>query len=131
MKFFYIWFGLVTTFLLAAAAPALLPFTLPAPWIGILLAILVLSVSMVPLLYGQVYFREATPGVSRESSTGGDGIDVGEEIHPLLASSEELGRTEDIGTRSLTWTQCLQVDFGTKLCCILCGISLVARDASI
>ncbi|CAM9918055.1 unnamed protein product [Scytosiphon promiscuus] len=124
MKFFYIWFGSVTSYLLAAAAPALLPFALPAPWTGIFLAILVLSVSAVPLLYGQVYFREATVGGPRESSTDGDGSDIGEEIRPLLRSSEWLGSMEGIGTRNLTWMQCLQVDFGPTMwyiCCVIFG----------
>lgn len=125
IKFFYIWFGLVTTFLLAAIAPALLPFALPAPWTGIVLAILVLSVCTVPLLYGQIYLREATLGVSRESSTGGDGIDIGDEIYPLLGSSEGLGGIEGIDARNLTWMQCLQVTFGPELWCMRFVISVL------
>lgn len=127
MKPFYIWFAAVTLFLVAAVTP--LPFELPTPWTGIVLAILVLSVSALPFAYGRVYIGSDMLGVSREPSmdgdesaalmrgVGGDGEgtagrfrldedDVfGRESHPLLESTE--GGV--VGSRSLTWKQCLQV----------------------
>ena len=127
MKPFYIWFAAVTLFLVAAVTP--LPFELPTPWTGIVLAILVLSVSALPFAYGRVYIGSDMLRVSREPSmdgdesaalmrgVGGDGEgtagrfrldedDVfGRESHPLLGSTE--GGV--LGSRSLTWKQCLQV----------------------
>lgn len=128
MKPFYIWFTAVTLFLVLAVTP--LPFALPVPWTGIVLAALVLSVSALPFVYGRVYVVSDTLRVSRESSVdvddsgaqvpgvGDDGEGAagrfrldedgvfGRESYPLLGSAEGVGA---LGSRSLTWRECLQV----------------------
>lgn len=142
MKPFYLWFAAVTLFLVAAVTP--LPFELPVPWTGIVLAILVLSVSALPFVYGRVYIVSDLLRVSREPSIDGDdsgallrgvgddgegtagrfrldeGDVFGRESYPLLGSTEGVG---SIGSRNLTWKQCLQVYFTLGLeqycCCTL------------
>lgn len=128
MEPFYIWFAAVVLFLVAAVTP--LPFALPVPWTGIVLAVLVLSVSALPFVYGHVYIVSDMLGVSREPSIDGDdggahtrgvGDDgeamagrsrldeedlVGCETYPLLGPTEGVGSLQN---RSLTWRQCLQV----------------------
>lgn len=132
MKPFYIWFTVVTLFLVAAVTP--FPFALPIPWTGIVLAVLVLSVSALPFVYGRVYIVSDTLRASREPSMDGDDSgahthlrsvgDGGEgavdrlrldeedifarESFPLLGPTEGMG---SLGSSSLTWKQCLQVRF--------------------
>lgn len=127
MKPFYNWFAAVVVFVIAAVSP--LPFALPVPWTGILLAVLVLSVCALPYLYGCVYIRLAVLAVSREPSfdefgseadargvsdvgqgvacelTMGEDNLFGREIHPLLGSAGDA----ELSRCSLTWKQCLQV----------------------
>lgn len=128
MKPFYVWFAAVTLFLVAAVMPV--PFELPVPWTGVVLAVLVLSVSALPCAYGRVYIAPDALGFSGEHSEDGDdsgthlrgiGDDgegtagrfrleeegvFGRESYPLLGSTEGV---ESPGSRSLTWRQCLQV----------------------
>lgn len=154
MKPFYIWFAAVTLFLVAAVTP--LPFSLPTPWTGIVLAVLVLSVSALPFAYGRVYIVSDMLEVSRESSIDGDdsaaliggvgdngegtagsfrldedGV-FGRESYPLLGSTEG----EVLGSRSLTWKQCLQdvrfwVLFLSFLCSAGSGLVVINNIASL
>lgn len=138
---FYIWFAVLTLFLIASLAAVLLPSGLPVPWSGLLLVILVFSVSALPMLYGRVYIRDAMLGFSRESSrsidNGGDphsadniggGIAgdlrleedlFGGEVFPLLGSRDDEGAAHnaDIENNSLTWKQCLRVSLTTHQVC--------------
>lgn len=136
---FYVWFAVVTLFLMAVDAADFFPVAAPVPWTGILLLLVVLSVSGLPLLYGRVYVRDAMLGFSRESSTQSSGSegearatsDVGDtftsdfrleedlfggEVFPLLGSRHalEAGRNSDIEGRSLTWKECLRVSGAAK-----------------
>eukprot|EP00752_Nemacystus_decipiens_P011283 g10026.t1 len=154
MKPFYVWFAAVTLFLVAAVTP--LPFDLPTPWTGIVLAILVLLVAALPFAYGHVYVVSDMLGVSREPSFDGDdsasllrgvgdgGDDTarrfgpdeddvfGQESYPLLgATGGELA-----GSRSLTWKQCLQevrfwVLFSSFLCSAGSGLVVINNVASL
>lgn len=147
---FYIWFAGVTLFLMASVAAVFFPFTLPVPWAGILLVIVVLSASALPLLYGRVYIRGKVFEHSRESSTSssfcvepdpriaGDATDsvsadspleedlFGGELFPLLGSTDALGagRNADIESCSLTWEECLRVRGAAKV--VLRPVALTA-----
>ncbi len=136
MRPFYLWFTAVTVFLVASVAPV--PFPIPVPWAGVVLAALVLSVSALPFAYGRVYLTTATLGVSREASTDGDGGEAigvsdhaggissgfrlqedlfGREEHPLLGQPDGVGSGSgftELGPDSLTWKQCLRVSFAGK-----------------
>lgn len=136
MKPFYTWLGSVTAFLLLAATPALLPFTLPVPWTGLALLLLVSTVGAVPFFYGSVYIRgsplllsrgpsmDSDGGMEREERRGSDLAPCefrleddlfGREHHPLLGGADNgngthasLGRVTDSGY-GYTWKECLQV----------------------
>lgn len=134
---FYGWFVVLTLFLIAAVAAGLFPVGLPVPLSGLLLFVLVVSVSALPMLYGRVYIRDAMLGFSRESSRSsgsegdthsaasvGGGIAggfrleedlFGGEAFPLLGSRDDLKavRNADIENGSLTWKQCLRVSLAT------------------
>ncbi|CAM9554235.1 unnamed protein product, partial [Laminaria digitata] len=146
---FYVWFAVVTLFLMASVAVVFFPFALPVPWTGIFLVIVVLSVSGLPLLYGRVYVRGNVFGHSRDSSStstnfgvepdprnAGDATDsvtadlpleedlFGGELFPLLGSTDGLGagRNADIESCSLTWEQCLRDKrFWVLFVSFLCG----------
>ena len=130
MRPFYLWFAGVTAFLIASVAPV--PFSVPAPWAGVLLAALVLSVSALPVAYGRVYLTTATLGHSRQASTdceGGEALGVGDvaegiasgfrleedlfgrEAYPLLGPNGVAERVPG----SLTWKECLRVSFAAKV----------------
>lgn len=117
---FYVWFAVVTLFLIVAAATEFMPFSLPTPWTGICVVTLVLLVSVIPMLYGRVYIKDAMIAFSRDpfidfnggddsNDEGGNTSNVMEEdifrgeISPLLGSRN--GR--EIENR--TWKQCLVV----------------------
>lgn len=115
---FYVWFTVVTLFLIAAAATEFMPFSLPIPWTGICVITLVLLVSVVPMLYGRVYIKDAMVAFSRNpfndggddsNDEGGNASNVMEgdifrgEISPLLGSRNG----QDVENR--TWKQCLVV----------------------
>lgn len=125
---------------MASVGATFLPCSLPVPWAGILLVILVLSASALPLLYGRVYIRGKVFEHSRESSTSSsfcvepdpriashatDNASAdspleedlfGGELFPLLGSTDGLGagRNADIESCSLTWEQCLRVRDAAK-----------------
>lgn len=94
MRPFYLWFTAVTVFLVASVTP--IPFSIPVPWAGVVLAALVLSVSALPFAYGRVYLTSANLGMmSREASTDGDGdgseaIDVSSDLAGGMASGFRL-----------------------------------------
>ncbi|CAM9915414.1 unnamed protein product [Ectocarpus sp. 12 AP-2014] len=135
MKPFYTWLGSVTAFLILSATPALLPFTLPVPWTGLALLLLVSTVAAVPFFYGSVYIRgsplllargpsmDSDGGMEREERRGSDLAPCefrleddlfGREHHPLLGGPNNgngthagLGRVTDTGY-GYTWKECLQ-----------------------
>lgn len=131
---FYGWFTAMTVFLIAAVVVVFFPVTLPVPWAGIVLVVLVFSVSALPMRYGRVYVRDAMLAFSREQPLSGargegDLRDVGDdgegvandckleedlfggEVFPLLGSRDGVGggHLAEIESRSLTWKQCLGV----------------------
>ncbi|CAN0245804.1 unnamed protein product, partial [Ectocarpus fasciculatus] len=135
MKPFYTWLGSVTVFLVAAATPALLPFTLPVPWTGLALLLLVSTVVFVPLFYGSVYIRGSPLLLSRGPSMESDGMEreerrgsdlspcefrleddlFGREHHPLLGGPGNgngghagLGRVTGSEGYGYTWKECLK-----------------------
>lgn len=150
---FYVWFAVVTLFLMTAVTAVFFPFALPVPWAGVMLVFVVLSVSALPLLYGRVYVRGKVFEHSRESSAHSNfglepeppqlsrdasdsvGVDYpledlfGGELFPLLGSAEGLGagRHADFESCSLTWKECLKVmDAGKAVqCCNQFALSAV------
>lgn len=115
-----------------SVAVVFFPFSLPVPWTGIFLVTGILSVSVLPALYGRIYIRETTLGCLRELSTNSDSFEedtrdagdvsegfatnfrlendlFGGEVFPLLGSTGvgELG--SGIKSCSLTWRQVLRV----------------------
>eukprot|EP00903_Cladosiphon_okamuranus_P007037 g6842.t1 len=154
MKPFYIWFTAVTLFLVLAVTP--LPFALPVPWTGIVLAALVLSVSALPFAYGRVYVVSdivVSRGFSIDSDDSGaqlrgvgddgegaagrfrldeDGV-FGRESFPLLGPTEAVGA---LGSCSLTWRECLQdvrfwVLFSSFLCSAGSGLVVINNISSL
>lgn len=125
---------------MAAVTAVFFPFALPVPWAGVILVIVVLSVSALPPLYGRVYVRGKVFEHSRESSAhsnfgleaeppqlsriASDNVSVdfpledqfGGELFPLLGSTEGLGagRNAEIESCSLTWKECLKVRDAAK-----------------
>lgn len=133
---FYIWFACTTSFLVAATLVGTLPVTLPVPWTGLALVTAVMSVSILPFFYGQIFVRDvcalerreacATNGgsdgayggrSSRGYSNGvgrGGGVDdegdAGGETLPLLGTVDGTAVVrEDIESHGMTWKECLQV----------------------
>lgn len=130
---FYIWFTVVSSSLIAAMVAGAFPVTLPVPWTGLLLFGLILSVSVLPMLYGRTYIRDVSLGCGRGESSARIGDDDGAtitsfpeasaddyrleddllegEAFPLLGSMENVVGVHVVGldTSSLTWRQCLHV----------------------
>lgn len=117
---------------MAATLIGALPVTLPIPWAGFALLVIVMSVSALPLLYGKLYVRDVPGFRRREASNSGSDGDAGNtctysadnahdmrldeglaggEACPLLGAVDRTGviSVEDLDSYSLTWKQCLQV----------------------
>ena len=134
MSPFYVWFAVLVLFLMAAAAVAFMPFSLPVPLTGILLLALVLLVSSIPVFYGRVYIKDAMLAFSMEPFNGGgseegrEGFEGGRErgdvtmcgvtaeeenfggeLVPLLGSGNGVGGGNGLQTENRTWKQCLVV----------------------
>ncbi|CAM9204694.1 unnamed protein product [Discosporangium mesarthrocarpum] len=140
---FYSWFSMVATALTVAIVMEAVGISLPTPWSGIALILIVGSSMLLPLQYGRVFFRSRAGGVSISSGglcnidgevglleeTHGD-FELGEEGQGeqayLLAPSMEEAQDDETDScrnnKDLTWRQCLRdLRFWVLFLAFMCG----------